>query len=599
MHTVWIQGLVLATGCLGGSELERCDGLDNDGNGVVDDIAAGPDTWFADLDGDGFGDVGAPRCPEATDAVTNDEDCDDASVAVRPGRSEICAPGPARDDDCDPLTADPVASVGDLPFDGLADALAADVPGERVVVVCDGNELVAPALSVAGTVTVRSASGDPAAVTLTSDGGALFELTNGRSDLTLQGVSVQGGVGEIGGAVTGGRLDGADVTLWGAVTLRAVRASDHQATHGGVVAAERVTVADSELVGNHATETGGAIHARDVALTGSVLEDGSARAGGAVWAAGSVVSTATRFEGNVATERGGAVLANTTSSFADATFRNNHAARGGALALVNPAMLPDQQLMLNDSTVEGNTADEWGGALLLDALVLVDATGTVLSSNVARTGGGGGGWGGAVNLTVVPAVGDLTWLGGTFRDNAAGASGGGLLASCDGEANMRLTALTLVDNEAADGAGLYVNTACTASIADATLSGNVASGAGGGLFLGSGAQVDMVDSSLTGHRAELAAAAFLAGSTHLSLLDSEVLRNDASDEDSGAIHLVDLPIVSPSLQVSNTDFGEKGPDDNGWFDVVMGALDPDAVGYRWEHGAGDDASFLCDLEGCR
>lgn len=59
---------------------ERCDALDNDCNGSVDENPA----LFADGDGDGFGDPAAPLTSCDAGGVTNDGDCDDADAALHP-----------------------------------------------------------------------------------------------------------------------------------------------------------------------------------------------------------------------------------------------------------------------------------------------------------------------------------------------------------------------------------------------------------------------------------------------------------------------------------------------------------------------------------
>jgi hypothetical protein len=73
---------------------EVCDGLDNDCNGFVDDNAVDAPTYYADLDGDGYGygDSGSTvsACAMPSGYVANDEDCDDFDANVYPGASEYC-----------------------------------------------------------------------------------------------------------------------------------------------------------------------------------------------------------------------------------------------------------------------------------------------------------------------------------------------------------------------------------------------------------------------------------------------------------------------------------------------------------------------------
>lgn len=60
---------------------ELCDGLDNDCNDIIDD-GLGSSTWYADTDGDGYGDPDAPAtaCEQPEGYVGNTLDCNDGDV---------------------------------------------------------------------------------------------------------------------------------------------------------------------------------------------------------------------------------------------------------------------------------------------------------------------------------------------------------------------------------------------------------------------------------------------------------------------------------------------------------------------------------------
>ncbi len=88
--------------------VEVCDGVDDDCDGLVDE--ADPDldpaeleTFFADADGDGYGDPDAPveACFQPSGAVADDTDCDDADAGVHPWAGD--AFGDGLDEDCDGL----------------------------------------------------------------------------------------------------------------------------------------------------------------------------------------------------------------------------------------------------------------------------------------------------------------------------------------------------------------------------------------------------------------------------------------------------------------------------------------------------------------
>lgn len=88
-----------------GADEVPCNGLDDDCNGLVDDVDPSG-TWFVDSDSDGFGDPLNPQdvfdyeCSdlEREGLVSNASDCDDTNSAVYPDAEEVCND---IDDDCD------------------------------------------------------------------------------------------------------------------------------------------------------------------------------------------------------------------------------------------------------------------------------------------------------------------------------------------------------------------------------------------------------------------------------------------------------------------------------------------------------------------
>ncbi|MCB9760224.1 MAG: hypothetical protein H6739_10350 [Alphaproteobacteria bacterium] len=108
---------------------EYCDSVDNDCNGLVDDGAAvDGDTWYADSDGDGYGDAAATTvsCSRPSGYIADDTDCDDGDGAVFPGADEYCD---SVDNDCDGTADEDDALDADTWYadsdgDGYGDATA-------------------------------------------------------------------------------------------------------------------------------------------------------------------------------------------------------------------------------------------------------------------------------------------------------------------------------------------------------------------------------------------------------------------------------------------------------------------------------------------
>ncbi len=99
--------------------VETCDGRDEDCDGTVDeDDAVDALTWYADSDGDGFGDASAPAaaCLQPSGTVSDDTDCDDTVATAYPGSTATETPFDGVDQDCDGLDV-----CTDLDCDGLPD----------------------------------------------------------------------------------------------------------------------------------------------------------------------------------------------------------------------------------------------------------------------------------------------------------------------------------------------------------------------------------------------------------------------------------------------------------------------------------------------
>ena len=111
---------------------EQCDSADNDCDGTVDeDDASDATTWYADADGDGYGDAASASmaCTQPSGSVADSTDCDDGSAAINPSATELCD---GVDNDCDGSVDEADASdattwYADSDGDGFGDASSSTV----------------------------------------------------------------------------------------------------------------------------------------------------------------------------------------------------------------------------------------------------------------------------------------------------------------------------------------------------------------------------------------------------------------------------------------------------------------------------------------
>ncbi len=111
-------------------QVEVCDWIDNDCNGIVDDpdLAPGATDWWVDEDSDGYGSADGQilACFAPVGYTDNPDDCDDGADDINPGMQEICNNG--IDEDCSgdgagctiPASGSALASKADVVFEGDA-----------------------------------------------------------------------------------------------------------------------------------------------------------------------------------------------------------------------------------------------------------------------------------------------------------------------------------------------------------------------------------------------------------------------------------------------------------------------------------------------
>ncbi len=107
--------------------IEVCDDLDNDCDGTTDeDDADDAGTWYADADGDTYGDADSSTaaCEAPSGYVQSDTDCDDSDAAINPGAAEIT--GDEVDSDCDGGEVCYADSDNDDYTDGTSTVTSAD-----------------------------------------------------------------------------------------------------------------------------------------------------------------------------------------------------------------------------------------------------------------------------------------------------------------------------------------------------------------------------------------------------------------------------------------------------------------------------------------
>ena len=228
---------------------------------------------------------------------------------------------------------------------------------------------------------------------------------------------------------------------------------------------------------------GGNLVAASTLFTDNLANGLDLGGGGAIFSYNGIIDlTDTDFTANIADGEGGGAIQNRGKlTIRDSSFDNN-LARVHDKPLVNSAdgfggallLIEDSITDITNTTFSANIADNSGGALYNDMRTTLAIANSVLHGNSAQGlfSGGPGGYGGAIHNE-----GTLRLIDTTLSANQAKEAGGAL--SLNQLADVTATRVNIIDNSASHGGGIVAYTG-TLVLADSTVARNRATKAGDG-----------------------------------------------------------------------------------------------------------------------
>ncbi len=322
----------------------------------------------------------------------------------------------------------------------------------------------------------------------------------------------------------------------------------------------------------------------DVTLSGLTLADGNATGGGAVRNDNEnlTIHNAVLSNNRAGGGAGGAVLSEGGSLIVeDSTLQNNSAGpAGGAIHAASGA------LAVRNSTVSGNAAAGDGGGIATgSAAVTLD--GVAVSGNTAGGSGGGVDLGSPGGAVVVANV--------TLSGNTAG-SGGGLAAGGSNADGFTVRDSVVDDNTATAGAGggLFLHGGGgLMTVERTTVSNNDSPTTGGGIHIegtGSAGGFTLTDSTLSGNRAARGGGLFVRSSAGAITVLNTTISGNAAGESGGGL---DVQSATGRFEVLNSTIaGNSAGTDGGGAHVADGAevevLESTIIGDNTAGGAGAD-----------
>ncbi len=303
------------------------------------------------------------------------------------------------------------------------------------------------------------------------NGGAIYKAATGTFTIT--------------GSTITGNFAGTDVT-------NSADASSTGGNGGGIYSAAALNLSSNVVINNNTARANGS------------GKDGK---GGGIYGADTVTLTGMNMSGNHADVAGGAVYGVKGVTVKGGSYTSNTTdGKGGAI-------YGEKDVSVSNGTFTSNSAELSGGAVY--AVDMVDSSRSTYTANIAKNGNSGGGIysEGSVNIAndvftgnqaqkgnggAVHAGGNATITHSEFRQNTAALNGGSVYA---GGLSVNMDNTLIVDGSAGvSGGGIYLAaTSVVAVLTNLTIANNVAA-AGGGIYA-NGGSVRVENSILWGNKA--------------------------------------------------------------------------------------------------
>ena len=309
-----------------------------------------------------------------------------------------------------------------------------------------------------------------------------------RGTLTVAKSTISGNT-----AGSGGIFNSGTVTLTNSIV-----SSNSAYDGGGLWNIGTADLTDTTISNNIATAGGvgiynnGTLSLRNSAVIDNATTGGSFSKGGGIYAGGTVTITDSTINGNTASDGGGGIYNSGMLTVTSSTV-NGNVVRGPRSPNFGGGIYNIGSLNMADSTVNGNTSRDAGGILNTGEITLNSST---VSSNTA-TGGAGGG---------IFNTGTVTLSNTTIRDNAApaGNTGGGIFncAPCGGPSAtpvLKVLHSTISGNRSGFSVGINNTAGGTVYVNNSTISGNAALHDVGGI--GNEGMITITSSTITGNLA--------------------------------------------------------------------------------------------------